>query len=100
MNYNGCTITVNPCQARGWRGWWEYAVTNSQQSVAGRSRGTKREVVSVLKWRIDRNELFPVVAQSNTRLQADGADVCPYDGFEHVYTPATGKCVFCDSPRR
>lgn len=62
MDHNGCTITINPCPAHGWRGWFDYAVTNGQQSVTGRSRGTKREVVSMLKWKIDHNEMFPVQA--------------------------------------
>lgn len=73
MNYNGCTITINPCQAHGWRGWFDYEATNGRQSVTGRSRGTKREVVSYLKWKIDHKEMFPI--ESNITQRA--ADATP-----------------------
>lgn len=65
MKYNECQIEIYKCNFTGWRGWFEYIVTKGDQKVSGRSRGTKSEVVNLLKWRIDHNELF-----SSRKLQS------------------------------
>ena len=92
MNYNGCTITIGRCQDRGWRDWLEYTVTNGQQSVSGRSRGTQREVVSLLKWEIDHNEKFPKLAGNLTPHALDGQYLCARCGHPESSHP-TAKCA-------
>lgn len=66
MEYKGCTITINRCNEKGWGGYWDFAITKvgESQKLVGRGRGLKREVVSMLKWKIDHNEAFPVVRAS------------------------------------
>ena len=98
MNYNGCTITINPCQAHGWRGWFDYAVTNGRQSVTGRSRGTKREVESMLKWKVDNHEMFPV-ERNLTPHALDGQYLCARCGHPASEHP-NKKCAAFAIERR
>lgn len=66
MEYKGCAITINRCQDRGWGGYWDYVVKKpgELQKIIGRSRGLKKEVVSMLKWKIDNNEMFPLLEKA------------------------------------
>ena len=96
MDYNGCKITIASCQAPGWRGWFDYAVANGQQSITGRSRGTMREVVSALKWKIDHNEMFPKLEGNLTKRAADVCPTCGGSGIKEAAADYIIYCLTCD----